>query len=487
MFATQLAEAVRQREVTARSVIEDALTRAKTVQDTHNAFVTIAEERALAQADELDAALAAGKDVGPLAGVPVVVKDNICTKGLLTTAGSKNLEAFIPPYSATVVERLEHAGAIILAKANLDEFGMGGSNENSYYGPCTNAWAATRIAGGSSGGSAVSVATGVVPLALGTDTGGSVRRPAALNGMLGFKPTYGVLSRYGVVAFASSLDQVGVVSRSNRDLALAMDVMSGHDPSDATSIADHDVDFGAALEQAGDLSGLRVGIVSELLGDGNSQGVQAGLQAMMHQLESLGASVSEVSLPHSRYGVAAYYLVAPAEASSNLARYDGMVYSRREGDNNLGQADVMMRSRGAGFGEEVRRRILIGSYALSAGYYDAYYGKALKVRRLIADDFNQAFEHVDVIATPTATSVAYPVGAKQDDPLSVYLDDIDTVLANLAGIGAISIPAGLAEDGLPCGVQFHAPILEDACLLRLGYALEQQNADTFAPLAPDYR
>ena len=486
MFAHEIAEAVRQKQKSVRSVVEESLARADLVQAKHNAFVTIAHDYALAKADALDSAIAAGEDVGALAGVPVVIKDNICTKGLRTTAGSNSLAAFIPPYSATVVNRLEAAGAVIIAKANLDEFGMGGSNEYSFVGACTNAWDDSRIAGGSSGGSAVAVATGVAPIALGTDTGGSVRRPAALNGVLGYKPTYGVLSRYGVIAFASSLDQVGVLARSNRDVALAMQVMAGHDSNDSTSIADQNVDFVSALADV-DLTGVRIGVVQEMLGEGNSAGVRAAFHQLMDTLRQLGATVRDVSLPHSRYGVAAYYLVAPAEASSNLARYDGMIYSSRHGENALGQAEVMMGSRGQGFGEEVRRRVLIGTYALSAGYYDAYYGKALKVRRLIAEDFSKAFADVDVIATPTATAVAYKVGAKDDNPLSAYLDDISTVLANLAGIGAISLPAGQAEHDLPCGVQFHAPALEDARLFKLSYALEQyqqQQGGVLAPLAP---
>lgn len=484
MFAYEIADAVRRKQQSVRSVVEGALARAETVQTKHNAFITIAHEHALARADALDNAISGGEDIGVLAGVPVVIKDNICTKGLRTTAGSTSLHAFVPPYSATVIERLEAAGAVIIAKANLDEFGMGGSCEHSLIGACSNAWDSTRIAGGSSGGSAVAVAAGVAPIALGTDTGGSVRRPAALNGVLGYKPTYGVLSRYGVIAFASSLDQVGVLARSNRDVALAMQVMAGRDSRDATSIAEPEVDFASALEDV-DLTGVRIGVLQEMLGEGNSDGVRTAFASMMARLQDLGATVRDVSLPHSRHGVAAYYLVAPAEASSNLARYDGMIYSHRAGENALGQAEVMMRSRGQGFGEEVRRRVLIGTYALSAGYYDAYYGKALKVRRLIADDFTQAFEDVDLIATPTATAVAYKVGAKDDNPLSAYLDDISTVLANLAGIGALSVPAGRAEHDLPCGVQFHAPALADARLFKLSYALEQHQQDAhFAPLAP---
>ncbi len=483
-FAYQIAEEVRAQTTSAEAVVQTALARAGVVQQNLNAFVTIATEEALKWARALDARIRAGEDVGVLAGVPVVVKDNICTKDIRATAGSKILSEFVPPYSATVVQRLEQAGAIVIAKANLDEFGMGGSNENSAFGPTLNPWDSSRVPGGSSGGSAVAVATGVAPLALGTDTGGSVRQPAGFNGIIGFKPTYGRLSRYGVIAFASSLDQVGVLCRSSRDLALAMDVMAGHDAMDATSLATDKPMFGAALKQATDLRGLRIGLISELSEQGNSPGVLAALKRTVDKLTTLGASVGEVSLPHAPYGIASYYLVATAEASSNLARYDGMIYSERSGDNGLGQLEVMMRSRGEGFGPEVRRRVLMGSYALSAGYYDAYYGKALKVRRLIANDFARAFENFDLLMTPTSPGTAYPLGEKSADPLSMYLDDVDTVLANLVGLGAISVPAGKAENELPCGVQFSAPVLQDERLVKLTAVLEAHDGEAFAPLAP---
>ncbi len=486
MFAYQMAEEIRAGRTTVSATVEAALARAQAVQEEHNAFITIATEAALARAKALDARIAAGEDIGPLAGVPVAVKDNICTRGILTTAGSKSLARFVPPYSATVVTRLEHAGAVVIAKTNLDEFGMGGSNENSAFGPAHNPWDKTRVPGGSSGGSAIAVAAGVVPLALGTDTGGSVRQPASYNGLIGFKPTYGRLSRYGVVAFASSLDQIGILCRSSHDLALAMDVMGGHDAHDATSLADDTPAFVDTLARSGgDLSGLRIGRVSELSGDGNSEGTLAALTRTIERLEGLGATVTDVSIPSARHGIAAYYLVGPAEASSNLARFDGMVYSTRAGENALGQAEVMMRSRGETFGPEVRRRILIGTYALSAGYYDAYYGKALKVRRLLAREIGQAFDEVDLLLTPTAPRVAYPLGQKIDDPLSMYLDDIDTVLANLVGIGAVSVPSGQTESGLPTGVQLLAPALQDEKLVGVVERLERTlTPDTFAPLAP---
>lgn len=476
--AYETAEAVRNGRVRAEDMVRDALGRAEAVRDL-NAFITLIPG-ALERAQALDARREAGEVLGPLAGVPVAVKDNICTEGVLTTAGSKSLATFVPPYSATVVERLEAAGAIVVGKTNLDEFGMGSSNENSAYGPVLNPWDKARVPGGSSGGSAAVVAAGVVPLALGTDTGGSVRQPASFTGVLGFKPTYGALSRYGVIAFASSLDQVGVLARSTTDLELALAAMFGHDPYDATSLRESPL---LELQHSSDLSGLRIGKVSELCGEGNSEGVLRALERTETMLRDLGAEVGEVSLPHAPYGTAAYYIVAPAEASSNLARFDGMVYSHRSGENRLGQAEVMMRSRGESFGPEVRRRILSGTYALSAGYYDAYYGKALKVRRLIADDMARAFEGYDLLLTPTAPSVAYGLGENLADPLAMYLGDVDTVLANLAGVPAISIPAGTAEGGLPCGMQLLAPALEDARLLRVAGVLERAAGESFAPVA----
>ncbi len=466
--AFETAAAVQKGKLSAEDAVRGALSRAEAA-SALNAFITLLPE-AVERARAVDARRAAGETLGPLAGVPVAVKDNICTLGVRTTAGSKSLDTFVPPYNATVVARLEAAGAIVIGKTNLDEFGMGSSSENSAYGPVRNPRNPAYVSGGSSGGSAAAVAAGVVPLALGTDTGGSVRQPASFTGVLGFKPTYGALSRYGVIAFASSLEQVGVLARSTRDLELALSVMFAHDPYDATSLPDSP-DLTDA-RTPGDLSGFRIGKVTELCGEGNSAGVLAALGRTEKTLRDLGAEVGEVSLPHAPHGVAAYYLVAPAEASSNLARFDGMLYSHRSGANRLGQAEVMMRSRGESFGPEVRRRILMGTYALSAGYYDAYYGKALKVRRLIADDMARAFADYDLLLTPTAPTVAFPLGANVNDPLAMYLGDVDTVLANLAGVPAISVPAGTAENGLPCGVQLLAPALADARVLRVAGALE---------------
>ena len=483
MFAHEIAQQVRSKKQSARAFIEASLARAEGVQAELNAFITIPKAEALAAANAIDQKVAVGQDPGVLAGVPVVIKDNICTKDIRTTAGSKSLEKFVPPYNATVIERLQAAGAIVVAKANLDEFGMGSSNENSAFGPARNPWDTSRVPGGSSGGSAIAVAAGVAPIALGTDTGGSVRQPAAFNGIIGYKPTYGRLSRYGVIAFASSLDQVGVLARSAQDIAFVMDVMAGYDPHDATSIPDDQPQFLAGLDMA-DLSGIKIGLVKELAGEGNHKGVLAAIERSKTLLESLGAEVGEVSLPNAPFGIATYYLVAPAEASANLARYDGMVYSTRLGENALGQAEVMMKSRGGSLGPEVRRRILMGTYALSSGYYDAYYGKALKVRRLIANDLDRAFAEFDFVLTPTTPTVAYKLGEKSADPLAMYLDDIDTVLANLVGIAAVSVPAGKAENDMPCGVQFLAPAMQDEKLIQLLRVLERAQAETFAPLAP---
>ncbi|HEX7003966.1 MAG TPA: Asp-tRNA(Asn)/Glu-tRNA(Gln) amidotransferase subunit GatA [Trueperaceae bacterium] len=478
MTAQEIAQAVRSGRLSAGEVVEAALARARAAEDL-NFLITLDEAGARAAAGRLDALLRSGGDPGPLAGVPVVVKDNILTEGLLTTAASRSLASFVPPLDATVVARLRRAGAVIIGKSNMDEFGMGSSNENSAFGAARNPWDRSRVPGGSSGGSAVAVAAGVVPLALGTDTGGSVRQPAAFCGVVGFKPTYGVLSRFGVIAFASSLDQVGVLGRSGSDVELAMMALAGPDPRDATSLPDNA--FGT--RQANGLEGVRIGVVTELSGEGNDPEVLEALGGTVAALEGLGAEVEEAELPASRYGIPTYYLVATAEASSNLSRYDGITYSRRIGENARGQAAVTMMSRGLTLGSEVRRRILMGTYALSAGYYDAYYGKALRVRRLISDDFERAFESFDLLLTPTTPGPAFPIGERSEDPLSMYLTDIDTCLPSLAGLPAISVPAGFTDQGLPCGVQLIAPPLGDSRLLRVAKALEEKAGAGFAPLA----
>ncbi len=485
-FAFEIAKEVSNGNATAEFVTKKALEKAKRVQESLNAFITIADDYALRRAKEIDAKYQKGEQLGVLAGVPIVIKDNICTKGILTTAGSKSLKDFVPPYSATVVRRLEQADAIIIAKSNLDEFGMGSSNEYSAFGVARNPWDLSRVPGGSSGGSAIAVSTQVAPIALGTDTGGSVRQPASLNGIIGFKPTYGRLSRYGVIAFASSLDQIGIMTQSAQDLTLAMDVMSGHDPYDATSIVEYNPpSFVEAVSSAKDLSGLRVGIVRELCGESNSDEVLTILENTKAILENLGAKIGEVSIPHASYGIATYYLVAPAEASSNLARYDGMVYSTRVGENSLGQAQSMSKSRGASFGAEVRRRVLIGTYALSAGYYDAYYGKALKVRRLIANDFNKAFAEFDILLTPTTPYSTNLIGEQINDPLAMYLNDINTVLANLAGIAGISIPMGMTTNKMPCGMQMLAPAMKDERLFHVTRVIENSLGGQITKEIPD--
>ena len=482
LSASEIARRVAAREVTARALAEAALARAEAVGASTGAFVTIAHEPALAAADAVDRALEEGHAVGTLAGVPFVAKDNLCTPGVRTTAGSRILADFVPPYAATAVARLQAAGAVLIAKADMDEFGMGSSSETSAFGPVRNPWDVGRVAGGSSGGSAVAVASGVVPLALGTDTGGSVRQPAAFCGVLGFKPTYGTLSRHGVVAYGSSLDQVGVLARNAADVGLAMDAMVGQDPCDATTV-DVRAEFGAAAAREADLEGVRVGVVRELAGEGNEPAVTAASDATVRGLEALGAEVREVGVPSARAGVACYYLIASAEASSNLARYDGAITGARSGDEASGQAEVMTRSRAAGFGMEVRRRVLMGAFALSAGHVEAWYGRALAVRRKVADELDAAFEEADLLLTPTVPGSAFALGEKREDPLAMYLGDVDTCLANLAGIGAISVPGGRDEAGLPVGVQLMAPALRDGDLLRAAAALHRAGGDDFVRIA----
>lgn len=429
-------------------------------------------EAVQAQAQDVNRRVQAGETL-PLAGVPVVIKDNLNFTGTATTCGSRILEHYVSPYSATAVEKLQAAGAIIIGKGNMDEFAMGSSSESGAFGHTLNPWDSERVAGGSSGGSAAAVAGGMVPLSLGSDTGGSVRQPAGFTGVYGFKPTYGRVSRYGLVAYASSLDQIGPFATNTRDLATVLDVICGHDPKDATSL-EAPQDFVAALGQ--DIQGLKVGVISESLA-GNTAGVQAALEATLDALRGLGAEVSEVSLPTLKHAIAAYYLIATPEASSNLARYDGMVYGKRGEGVEVNAA--MSSARAEGFGLEVKRRILMGTYALSSGYYDAYYSKAMKVRRLIADDFARAFEQYDVLLTPTSPFPAFKRGEKQNDPVAMYAADVDTVAINLAGIPALSLPMGLEEvDGkpLPVGIQIMAPALQDARLIRVADALERAGA-----------
>ena len=416
----------------------------------------------------IDRRVAAGEDPGPLAGVPVALKDNLCTEGVPTTCSSRILEGWVPPYTATVVERLVAAGAVPVGKTNLDEFAMGSSTENSAFGPTRNPHDVTRVPGGSSGGSAAAVAAGFAPVSLGSDTGGSIRQPAALCGVVGVKPTYGTVSRLGLVAFGSSLDQIGPFSATVADAALVLEVIGGHDPGDSTSLPGS---FPSVSEHLDDgVSGLRVGIVTEMMGDGIAADVTARVRAAADALAAAGATVEEVSVPAATYGLSAYYLVAPAEASSNLARYDGVRYGVRVEAATAGE--MMEATRTAGFGDEVKRRIMLGTYALSAGYYDAFYGKALKVRTLIRRDFDAAYERFDVLLSPTSPTTAFPFGDKTADPMAMYLNDVCTIPTNLAGHPAMSVPFGVGDDGLPVGVQVLAPALGEVVMFRTAAVLE---------------
>jgi aspartyl-tRNA(Asn)/glutamyl-tRNA(Gln) amidotransferase subunit A len=466
--AVDLAAQVRAGERSARQVIDEHLAAIERREPELHAFNVVTADAARTAADDIDRRVSAGQDVGPLAGVPVALKDNLCTRGVPTTCSSRILEGWVPPYDATVVARLAEAGAITIGKTNLDEFAMGSSTENSAFGVTRNPHDPTRVPGGSSGGSAAAVAAGFAPLALGSDTGGSIRQPAALCGVVGFKPTYGRVSRFGLVAFASSLDQIGPFAADVADAALLYDVIAGHDPRDTTSIPEPLVPVSPTLDDGVD--GLRIGIISELSGPGIAPDVADRVQQAAEALEQVGAKVGEVSVPSAVYGVTAYYLIAPAEASSNLARYDGVRYGLRVDAPTTGE--MMEATRRAGFGAEVKRRIMLGTYALSAGYWDAYYGKALKVRTLMLRDFAAAYEQYDVLLSPTSPTTAFEIGAKVSDPLAMYLSDVCTIPSNLTGHPAISVPFGSGADGLPVGVQLLAPALEEPLLFRVAAALE---------------
>jgi aspartyl-tRNA(Asn)/glutamyl-tRNA(Gln) amidotransferase subunit A len=482
--AAGIAADVRSGQRTAKSVLDEHMDRIRRFEGEIHAFNLVLEEQARTQAAAIDESVRAGRDPGPLAGVPVALKDNLCTRGIPTTCSSRILEGWRPPYDATVVARLAAAGAVFVGKTNLDEFAMGSSTENSAFGPTANPHDTSRVPGGSSGGSAAAVAAGFTPLAVGSDTGGSIRQPAALCGVVGAKPTYGLVSRYGLVAFASSLDQIGPFALSVADAALLLDVMAGADECDSTCLA-------TAPPRAGDhlgrgVDGLRVGVVRELAeAEGLAPEVQGRLQEAAAALAASGAKVDEVSVPAAVYGLSAYYLIAPAEASSNLARYDGVRYGLRAGraaGTGPDPADVLdmyLETRSAGFGAEVKRRIMLGTYALSAGYYDAYYGKAQQVRTLIIRDFEAAYRDFDVLLAPTAPGTAFALGAKTADPLTMYLNDVCTIPSNLAGHPAISVPFGAGADGLPLGVQVLAPALGETVMFQVAAALEAT-----APEAP---
>ena len=473
LTAAQTAAAVASGEASAVEVAQAHLDRIAAIDEKVHAFLHVDTEGALAQARAVDDRRAAGEDLGPLAGVPLALKDIFTTEGVPTTVGSKMLEGWIPQYDATVTRRLKAAGIVVLGKTNMDEFAMGSSTENSAYGPTGNPWDLTRIPGGSGGGSAAALASFQAPLAIGTDTGGSIRQPAAVTGTVGVKPTYGAVSRYGMVAFSSSLDQGGPCARTVLDAALLHEAIAGHDPMDSTSI-DAPVPAVVAAARAGDVKGMRVGVVKEFSGEGYQDGVMQRFTESVELLRELGAEVVEVSCPAFTYALAAYYLIAPSECSSNLARFDGLRYGLRTGDDGTRSAEeVTALTREAGFGPEVKRRIMLGTYALSSGYYDAYYGSAQKVRTLITRDFERAFGEVDVLVSPTTPTTAFPIGERADDPMAMYLADLCTIPANLAGNAAMSLPCGLApEDGLPVGLQIIAPALADDRLYRVGAAVE---------------
>jgi aspartyl-tRNA(Asn)/glutamyl-tRNA(Gln) amidotransferase subunit A len=470
----ELARRYRAGEAAPTEALESCLRRIEAVDERLHAFLLVSEGAARPAAERADEWFRAGSDVAPAAGIPVALKDVLATRGLRTTAGSRILEPYVPPYDCTPWARLKASGAVLVGKTNCDEFAMGSSNENSAFGPVHNPWNLETVPGGSSGGSATAVASGEAVWALGTDTGGSVRQPAALCGVVGLKPTYGRVSRYGLIAFASSLDHVGTFTRDVRDAALLLSAIAGHDPRDATSLPDPAASYSEGLDAGVD--GLRVGVVEDWLSmEGVQSGVRNSVRAAVDRLAALGASVDAAVLPHADYALSAYYLIAPAECSSNLARYDGVRYGyRADGPEVRDVMEMNMRTRGAGFGEEVKRRIILGTYSLSAGYYDAYYGQAQKVRTLVIQDYERAFERFDVLVSPTSPTTAFQLGEKTSDPLAMYLSDVFTIPSDLSGTPAISIPCGLGADGLPVGFQIMGRLQDERTVLRAAYALEQE-------------
>jgi aspartyl-tRNA(Asn)/glutamyl-tRNA(Gln) amidotransferase subunit A len=467
MGACAIGAAVRAGERSARAATEEALAAVEVGDADVRAFLLILPDEALAQADAIDASVAQGRDPGPLAGVPVALKDNLCTRGIPTTCGSRILEGWRPPYDATVVEKLRSAGAIALGKTNMDEFAMGSSTENSAFGPTRNPRRGDRVPGGSSGGSAASVAADFTPLGLGSDTGGSIRQPAALCGVVGMKPTYGRVSRYGLVAFASSLDQIGPFAASVEDAALLFDAIAGPDPRDSTSLPGAGPPTASSVGRG--VEGVRVGLCPDLI-DGCAADVAARVYQAAEALAAAGAKVDEVRVPEFAYGLSAYYLIAPAEASSNLARYDGVRYGLRIDADDAASMNTATRT--AGFGAEVKRRIMLGTYALSAGYYDAYYAQAQRVRTMVMQAFERAYASVDVLLGATAPTTAFALGAKVDDPMAMYMNDVCTIPSNLSGHPSVSVPFGVGDDGLPVGVQVLAPALQEALLFQVAGAVE---------------
>ncbi len=465
------AKAVRDKEISSRELTRAMLSRIERINPKINAYVTVLPETAMQEAAARDEEIARGQVRGPLHGVPVALKDIFCTKGIRTTCASRILKGFDPPYDATVAGKIRAAGAVLLGKQNMDEFAMGSSTETSCFGPALNPWATDRIPGGSSGGTAAAVAAGTCFAGVGTDTGGSIRQPASLCGVVGMKPTYGRVSRYGMIAFASSLDQGGPIARTVPDAAVVLAAIAGYDRRDSTSVDVPVPDYLAATGRS--VKGMRVGLPREYITEGQDASVKAAVEKALNSLVSLGAEGVEISLPHSGYALSAYYIIAPAEASSNLARYDGVRYGHRA-DGAKGLIEMMSRTRAEGFGEEVKRRVMIGTYSLSAGYYDAYYGKAQKVRTLLRRDFHEAFARVDVILTPTAPTPAFRIGEKVDDPLSMYLSDIYTIPASLAGIPGISVPCAMSPDGLPIGAQLMGKHFDEESLLAAAAAIERE-------------
>ena len=462
------------KRISARELAQDYLARIAKENPRLNAFLALSPDRAYAQADRVDSLIARGESLPPLAGVPMAIKDVISTRGVTTTCGSRILENYVPPYDATAVERLESAGAVLLGKTNCDEFAMGSSNENSAYGPVRNPVALDRVPGGSSGGSAAAVAAGLAVAALGTDTGGSIRQPGAFCGIPAMMPTYGRVSRYGLIAFASSLDRIGPFATNVRDTATVMEVIAGRDAHDSTSAAVPVADYGATLEKP--IAGIRIGIPREYFGPGMDPAVRQKVEAAIGTLEKQGCKLVELQMPHTEYAIAVYYIIATAEASSNLARYDGVRYGLRVPAGTL--MEMYRKTRGTGFGPEVKRRIMLGTYVLSAGYYDAYYRKGQQVRALIAQDFREAFEKVDAIVTPTSPVPAFPLGERTEDPLAMYLADIYTVTGSLAGVPGISVPCGNTPEGLPVGLQIFGRHYDEARVLQLAYAFEQTFAQS---------
>lgn len=471
--AAQMSLALAKGEITSVALTKEHLDRIADVDKKVKAFLHVDTENALAQAAAVDADRAAGKALGPLAGVPLALKDVLAQEGVPTTAGSKILQGWKPPYDSTVVAKLKAAGVVILGKTNMDEFAMGSSTENSGYGPTFNPWDLTRTPGGSSGGSAAAVSAFQAPIAIGSDTGGSIRQPAALTGIVGVRPTYGAVSRYGLIAYSSSLDQVGPFGRTVLDTAMLHEIIAGHDPKDATSI-NAPVPAVVAAAKSGDVKALKIGVIKQLQGKGYQAGVLTRFNESLEILSSLGAEIVEVDCPSFEFALAAYYLIAPSECSSNLARFDAMRYGLRTGDVDGASAESVMNStREVGFGREVKRRIILGTYALSSGYYDAYYGSAQKIRTLIIEDYKKAFTQADVLVSPTSPITAFKIGEKSEDPMAMYLADVATIPVNLAGICGMSLPAGLAdEDNLPVGFQIMAPAMQDQRLYQVGAALE---------------